>query len=142
MILCVCVCENNLLLQVLYIYVLLENVCLSYQQTEWFCWNIFLLIFRIYEIEKKIRTPERFRFPAFETINWYAAKRLCEELKDMNDLGNKVPAYLLQGTKALLFTLKQWSQDRDVSQRLFVYLIYCIFHMAIIVKVEKFDAFL
>lgn len=68
---------------------------------------------QIYEIEKKIRTPERFRFPAFETINWYAAKRLCEELKDINDEGNKVPAYLLQGTKALLFTLKQWSQDRD-----------------------------
>lgn len=71
--------------------------------------------YRIYEIEKKIRTPERFRFPAFETINWYAAKRLCEELKMINDEASKVPQYLLLGVKALLFTLKQWSQDRDVS---------------------------
>ncbi|KAG8320787.1 Lsd1/2 complex PHD finger containing protein Phf2 [Homalodisca vitripennis] len=71
---------------------------------------------QIYEIEKKIRTPERFRFPAFETINWYAAKRLCEELKMINDEASKVPAYLLVGVKALLITLKQWSQDRDTNK--------------------------
>lgn len=61
-----------------------------------------------------MRTPGKFRFPAFETINWYAAKQLCEELRMLNDESSKVPAYLLQGVKALLLTLKQWSQDRDV----------------------------
>ncbi|XP_054280109.1 histone lysine demethylase PHF8-like [Macrosteles quadrilineatus] len=71
---------------------------------------------QIYEIEKKMRTPGKFRFPAFETINWYAAKQLCEELRMLNDESSKVPAYLLQGVKALLVTLKQWSQDRDTNK--------------------------
>jgi lysine-specific demethylase PHF8 len=71
--------------------------------------------FRIYEIEKKIHTPEKFRFPAFETTNWYAARSIANDLKEMNNMGFKCPLTLLIGVKALIITLKQWNQDKDVS---------------------------
>lgn len=74
-----------------------------------------LILFRVYDIEKKIHTPEKFRFPAFETTNWYAARNLCNDLREMNDKGLKCPLNLLQGIKALIITLKQWNQDKDVS---------------------------
>ncbi|KAJ9581010.1 hypothetical protein L9F63_023812, partial [Diploptera punctata] len=69
---------------------------------------------QVYEIEKRIQTPERFRFPAFETTNWYAARTLTNELREINNKGLKCPANLLHGLKALVFTLKQWNQDKDI----------------------------
>ncbi|XP_069693669.1 lysine-specific demethylase 7B-like isoform X2 [Periplaneta americana] len=71
---------------------------------------------QVYEIEKKIHTPEKFRFPAFETTNWYAARNLANDLREMNNKGLKCPLNLLQGIKALIITLKQWNQDKDSSK--------------------------
>ena len=77
--------------------------------------DLILFPFRIYEIEKKIHTPEKFRFPAFETTNWYAARSIANDLREMNNVGLKCPLTLLHGVKALIMTLKQWNQDKDVS---------------------------
>ena len=77
--------------------------------------DLVLFPYRIYEIEKKIHTPEKFRFPAFETTNWYAARTIANDLREMNNVGLKCPLTLLHGVKALIITLKQWNQDKDVS---------------------------
>ena len=60
-------------------------------------------------------SPEKFRFPAFETTNWYAAKRLAVDLREMTNKGVKCPINLLRGIKALILTLKQWNQHKVVS---------------------------
>ncbi|KAL7294860.1 hypothetical protein TKK_0011785 [Trichogramma kaykai] len=70
---------------------------------------------QIYDIEKKTKTPAKFQYPGFETIHWFAAKRLLKELKDLNVENKKCPAYLLQGMKALLSILKQWNTDKDYN---------------------------
>ncbi|XP_021927667.1 lysine-specific demethylase 7B-like [Zootermopsis nevadensis] len=71
---------------------------------------------QIYEIEKKIHTPEKFQFPAFETTNWYAARSIVNDLREMNSMGLKCPLTLLHGVKALIITLKQWNQDKDINK--------------------------
>ncbi|KAL0113587.1 hypothetical protein PUN28_012621 [Cardiocondyla obscurior] len=70
---------------------------------------------QIYELERKMKTPAKFQYPGFETINWFAAKKLLKELKDLNNEGKKCPPYFLQGVKALLGILKQWNTDKDYS---------------------------
>ncbi|XP_016841156.1 lysine-specific demethylase phf2 isoform X1 [Nasonia vitripennis] len=70
---------------------------------------------QIYEIERKMKTPAKFQYPGFETIHWFAAKRLLKELKDLNSEEKKCPTYFLQGVKALLSILKQWNTDKDYS---------------------------
>lgn len=68
---------------------------------------------QVNEIEKRIKTPEKYRFPAFEMCHWYAAKHILEELKDYNDSDRKPPAYLIQGTKSLISALKCWVHDKE-----------------------------
>ncbi|XP_020290653.1 lysine-specific demethylase phf2-like isoform X2 [Pseudomyrmex gracilis] len=70
---------------------------------------------QIYELERKMKTPAKFQYPGFETINWFAAKKLLKELKELNNEGKKCPTYLLQGVKALLGILKQWNTDKDYN---------------------------
>ncbi|XP_011162407.1 histone lysine demethylase PHF8 isoform X2 [Solenopsis invicta] len=70
---------------------------------------------QIYELERKMKTPAKFQYPGFETINWFAAKKLLKELKELNNEGKKCPPYFLQGMKALLGILKQWNTDKDYS---------------------------
>lgn len=69
----------------------------------------------MYEIEKKIKTAEKFRFPYFETINWFAAKMLLQHIQGLNCEEKKCPNTLLVGLKSLLTTLKQWNTEKDVS---------------------------
>lgn len=77
---------------------------------------------QIYDIEKKIKTADKFKFPLFETINWYAAKKLMQLLKELNGEEKKCPGNLLAGVKALLAVLKQWNTEKDVSVFLCYYL--------------------
>lgn len=74
-----------------------------------------LLSFRIYEIEKKTKTVEKFRFPQFETINWFAAQSLCEQMHELNVQEKTCPSLLLVGLKVLLPALKLWNTEKDVS---------------------------
>ncbi|GLV43139.1 Lysine demethylase 2 [Carabus blaptoides fortunei] len=70
---------------------------------------------QVYDIEKKINTAERFKFPAFEAVNWYAAKKIMHQLKELNSEDKKCPNYILTGVKALLAVLKQWNTDKDYN---------------------------
>lgn len=36
---------------------------------------------RCYEMERRLKTPDLFKFPYFEAICWYVAKNLLETLK-------------------------------------------------------------
>lgn len=75
---------------------------------------------RVYEIEKKIKTSEKFMFPKFEMINWFAAQKLVAFLHEINKEDRKCPAYVFVGLKALLASLKLWNSERDVSKFPFV----------------------
>jgi hypothetical protein len=33
-----------------------------------------------FEIEERVRTPKKFRFPSFEAVNWLAAQKLKNDL--------------------------------------------------------------
>lgn len=70
---------------------------------------------RIYEMERKARTPNKFCFPHFEATHWYAADALLAEIKELNRQGVALPGHLLIGVKTLIVSLKQWNQDKDVS---------------------------
>ena len=65
--------------------------------------------FRIYEMERQISTPERYKFPHYEAVCWYAAGRLVTELRDLVSAGTKVPPYIISGARALMSALRQWS---------------------------------
>lgn len=66
-----------------------------------------------------MKTPSKFQYPGFETIHWFAAKKMCKELKDLNSEDKKCPEYFLIGVKALLAILKQWNTDKDVRDSYF-----------------------
>uniref|UniRef100_T1IVH5 [histone H3]-dimethyl-L-lysine(36) demethylase n=1 Tax=Strigamia maritima TaxID=126957 RepID=T1IVH5_STRMM len=72
------------------------------------------LQFQIYELERRAKTPEKYRFPRFELINWFAAKHILEQLKSYNDKLIKPPIYLLAGVKSLIASLKMWTQNKDL----------------------------
>ena len=69
--------------------------------------------FRVFEIEDRIRTPKKFRFPSFEAVNWLAAQKLKNDLSDLNSDSTLCPSHLLGGIKALSQTLRSWLQDLD-----------------------------
>lgn len=73
---------------------------------------------QIYEMERRAQTPNKFCYPAFETINWYAASSILMEMKELNKQGKKLPDYLAMGIKALLLRLKRWYQERDVAHKM------------------------
>lgn len=39
------------------------------------------VVHRCYEMERRLKTPDLFKFPYFEAICWYVAKNLLETLK-------------------------------------------------------------
>ncbi|KAL3853526.1 hypothetical protein ACJMK2_017061 [Sinanodonta woodiana] len=69
----------------------------------------------VYEIERRMHTPEKYLFPSFETINWYAAKHILDILRDYIEDGQSPPPYITDGAKALAIHLKSWTQRKDVS---------------------------
>ena len=42
-----------------------------------------ILLSRIYEMECWLNVPNKFRHPSYETLNWYAAQHLLEDLKGL-----------------------------------------------------------
>ncbi|XP_035224740.1 lysine-specific demethylase 7B-like, partial [Stegodyphus dumicola] len=73
------------------------------------CLNIPLQL-HIHEMEKRINTPEKYKFPTFETVHWFAAPHILEQLKD-NNVSKRELNYLVTGAKALVSVLKIWSSD-------------------------------
>lgn len=74
-------------------------------------------MFQVYEKERKMNTPEKFLFPAFERINWYAGERLVQELHDCRSSNSpKYMTTLLTGAKALVGALKLWNIHRCAEE--------------------------
>uniref|UniRef100_A0AAR2LUI4 [Histone H3]-dimethyl-L-lysine(36) demethylase n=1 Tax=Pygocentrus nattereri TaxID=42514 RepID=A0AAR2LUI4_PYGNA len=63
---------------------------------------------RCYEMERRLKTPELFKFPYFEAISWYVAKNLLETLKELREDKCHPQEYLVEGVKALISALKTW----------------------------------
>ncbi|KAM6986360.1 lysine-specific demethylase 7B-like isoform 1-T1 [Aplochiton taeniatus] len=63
---------------------------------------------RCYEMERRLKTPDLFKFPYFEAICWYVAKNHLETLKELREDNCVPPAYLVDGVKALITALKNW----------------------------------
>lgn len=54
----------------------------------------------------------------FQTMHWFAAERIVEDLKDMTRQGSRCPESLIRGVRALATALKSWALTKDV--------IYCL----------------
>ncbi|XP_048405406.1 lysine-specific demethylase 7B-like [Stegostoma tigrinum] len=72
---------------------------------------------RVYEMEKRLKTPELFKFPYFEAICWYVANNLRETLKEMREDSCQPQEYLIEGVKALIPALKCWIQKEGLIER-------------------------
>uniref|UniRef100_A0AAR2K189 Lysine-specific demethylase 7A n=1 Tax=Pygocentrus nattereri TaxID=42514 RepID=A0AAR2K189_PYGNA len=70
---------------------------------------------RCYEMERRLKTPDLFKFPYFEAICWYVAKNLLETLKELREDNCLPPEYLIKGVKALITALKHWLR-REVTE--------------------------
>ncbi|XP_062856171.1 lysine-specific demethylase 7B [Trichomycterus rosablanca] len=70
---------------------------------------------RCYEMERRLKTPDLFKFPYFEAICWYVAKNLLETLKELREDNCLPPDYLVKGVKALITALKNWLR-REVTE--------------------------
>uniref|UniRef100_A0A8B9LG33 Lysine demethylase 7A n=1 Tax=Astyanax mexicanus TaxID=7994 RepID=A0A8B9LG33_ASTMX len=63
---------------------------------------------RCYEMERRLKTPDLFKFPYFEAISWYVAKNLLETLKELREEKCQPQEHLVDGVKALISALKTW----------------------------------
>ncbi|KAM6895640.1 lysine-specific demethylase 7A [Xenentodon cancila] len=70
---------------------------------------------RCYEMERRLKTPDLFKFPYFEAICWYVAKNLLEMLKELREDTCPPPTYIMDGVKALISALRTWLK-REVTQ--------------------------
>ncbi|XP_043093564.1 lysine-specific demethylase 7A isoform X1 [Puntigrus tetrazona] len=70
---------------------------------------------RCYEMERRLKTPDLFKFPYFEAICWYVAKNHLETLKELREDRCQPQGYLVDGVKALISSLKTWLR-REVTQ--------------------------
>ncbi|XP_062522565.1 lysine-specific demethylase 7A-like isoform X2 [Corticium candelabrum] len=68
---------------------------------------------RIYEMECWLNVPNKFRHPSYETLNWYAAQHLLEDLKGLYDCGEAAPSYLLNGLEAMAEAFQRWTRTED-----------------------------
>ncbi|MED6279381.1 hypothetical protein CHARACLAT_000209 [Characodon lateralis] len=70
---------------------------------------------RCYEMERRLKTPDLFKFPYFEAICWYVAKNLLEMLKELHEDNCPPPTYLVDGVRALISALRTWLR-REVTE--------------------------
>ena len=88
------------------------HACHCMQQLNFFLYyEMHYLFYRVYSIEKQINAPEKFRFPHYESVSWYAASKLVTELRDMAADGTRVPPIMIAGARALAAALRQWGGE-------------------------------
>jgi len=72
---------------------------------------------QVYAMEKRTKTPEKYYFPNFETIHWYVAEFMIDELKKYrpNKEGeiDTTPLYLLRGARTLLAAIQAWNRQKS-----------------------------
>nr|CDS21606.1 phd:f box containing protein [Echinococcus granulosus] len=66
----------------------------------------------VYRMEVSQETEERFLFPCFEKLHWYAADVILGRLTNYLYAGQEPPAYLLKAAHALVAPLRQWYELR------------------------------
>ncbi|EYB89571.1 hypothetical protein Y032_0230g2966 [Ancylostoma ceylanicum] len=76
---------------------------------------------KIYEMEQRLKkevgTEDKYLFPHFELVNWYAARSfILEHLREANDEGNRAEQYMMDAALALLPRLKEWMR-RDKEDK-------------------------
>ncbi|XP_041347850.1 histone lysine demethylase PHF8-like isoform X2 [Gigantopelta aegis] len=70
-----------------------------------------------YEIERRVKTPEKYLFPYYETVCWYAAKHFLEYLKACREDGKMPKKYMFEGARALPIHLRGWTQRKDFAKQ-------------------------
>ncbi|CAN7983467.1 unnamed protein product [Ixodes pacificus] len=68
---------------------------------------------QVYDLEKRIDAPHKYKFPSFETAHWFAASYVIEQLRSATASEFEPPSFLVVGAKALLTALKNWTQEPD-----------------------------
>ncbi|XP_049527858.1 histone lysine demethylase PHF8 isoform X2 [Dermacentor silvarum] len=66
---------------------------------------------QVYDLEKRIDAPNKYKFPSFETTHWFAASYVIEQLRSAIASEFKPPSFLIVGAKALMTALKNWTQE-------------------------------
>eukprot|EP00108_Taenia_solium_P008551 TsM_000600700 transcript=TsM_000600700 gene=TsM_000600700 len=66
----------------------------------------------VYRMEVSQETEERFLFPSFEKLHWYAADVILGRLTNYLYSGQEPPPYLLKAAHALVTPLRQWYELR------------------------------
>ncbi|GIY95186.1 lysine-specific demethylase 7A [Caerostris extrusa] len=95
---------------------LLADTCCSYPEDSLVFGGNFLhslnipVQLQIHEMEIRINTEEKYKFPTFETVHWFAAPNILEQLRD-NNVSKRELSYLVTGAKALVSVLKIWSSE-------------------------------
>jgi hypothetical protein len=70
---------------------------------------------RVSELEERLQTAEKHRFPSFIPMHWGAARNITAEVDDFNS--QRCPTYLLNGAQSLLLSLKKWNKKETVAVR-------------------------
>eukprot|EP00794_Sanderia_malayensis_P006232 gene6232-6948_t len=68
---------------------------------------------KLYDLENRLDTPLKFRFPNFETTAWYAARSILRKMRDLHMEGVKIPAFLYKGIYDLVRYLKFWTSNKE-----------------------------
>ena len=79
-------------------------------------------------MEKHICTPEKFRFPHYESTCWFAASRLLTDLREMASRGTKVPSFMTSGARSLMTALRHWAGEVSVPYSLIRLKIFNVSH--------------
>ena len=59
-----------------------------------------------------MRIPSKFKFPNYESVNWFASQKLIAQSKSILSGSPKpLPNYLSNGLKHLMKALKSWTQE-------------------------------
>uniref|UniRef100_A0A1I7XCW5 JmjC domain-containing protein n=1 Tax=Heterorhabditis bacteriophora TaxID=37862 RepID=A0A1I7XCW5_HETBA len=78
---------------------------------------------RVYDMELRLKaevgTEEKFLFPHFELVNWYAARSfILEHIREANDEGNSADDYMMESARALLPRLKEWMKRDKITSKI------------------------
>ncbi|VDO83868.1 unnamed protein product [Heligmosomoides polygyrus] len=66
---------------------------------------------------KEVGTEDKYLFPHFELVNWYAARSfILEHIREANDEGNRADKYMMEAALALMPRLKEWMRrDKEAK---------------------------
>jgi len=81
---------------------------------------------RVYELESRLKDPPKYRFPSFEVVHWLAAGKLKKDLADLNSDNTPCPENLLNGIRALVATLRLWTNELGKQQNESIEQLDCI----------------